>query len=70
VDSEGFPDTIVGVITQPHQFAGYNAGHPATSEIKELVEDVLNRWMAEKDGEDSVGRVLLRSTYSSPATGK
>lgn len=52
------PDTIIGVITQKSQFAGYKASHPVTEDIKSLVIDVLTRWEREKSGETDVGRVL------------
>lgn len=58
VDSKGYPNTIEGVITQPHQFVGYDKDYPATEEHKALAEDVLCRWYAEKAGESNTGRVL------------
>ena len=51
------PDTIIGVITQKNQFAGYNESFPVTDEIKALVIDVLTLWELEKSGE-TVDRVL------------
>lgn len=58
VDNDKKPDTIEGVVTQPYQFYGYKSYHPVDHEIKELVIDVLDRWVAEKNGEQDVGRVL------------
>lgn len=58
VDSKGYPNTIKGVITQPHQFVGYDEDYPATEEHKMLAEDVIRRWYAEKAGESNTGRVL------------
>lgn len=58
VDSKGYPNTIEGVITQPHQFVGYDEDYPATEEHKALAEDVLCRWYAERAGESNTGRVL------------
>ena len=57
-DLRYMPDDIIGVITQKHQYVGYNPKHPVTDEIVELVEDVLSRWTAEKNGEVNVGRIL------------
>lgn len=60
VDSECafYPDDIIGVVTQPEQFIGYNAGHPVTQEHYDLALDVIDRWQREKNGEADVGRVL------------
>ena len=51
VDDDRFPDTIKGVVTQPSQFYGYSAYFPVTPEILAVVNDVLTRWNAEKNGE-------------------
>ena len=56
-DAGIYGDTIEAVITAPYQFA-YSAENPATAELKELAEDVLQRWWAEKTGETNVGRTL------------
>ena len=53
-------DTVEGITTQPCQFYGYDPGNPVDPDILALVEDVLARWMAEKDCVGSVGRVLPR----------
>lgn len=58
VDAAGWPDTVAGVITQKHQFAGYSPDYPATEELKEIAADVLTRWAREKAGESGTGRVL------------
>ena len=58
VDSPAYPDSIMEVITANRQFHGYNEEHPVDQYIVELVVDVLNRWDAEKSGEQDVGRVL------------
>lgn len=50
VDDARFPDTIQGVITQPHQFHGYCASFPVTEDIYAVVYDVLTRWSLEKQG--------------------
>lgn len=51
-------NTILGVVTAPSQFSGYNPSNPVTQSIRELVEDVLMRWEKEHAGETDVGRVL------------
>lgn len=53
-----YPDDILGVVSQPNQFTGYSENHPVELHLLELVWDVLERWQAEKDGTENVGRVL------------
>ena len=62
VDSgdEYFPDTVMGVVTQPNQFFGYSRDYPVLPELVEVAEDVLRRYNVERSGIDSVGRVLPR----------
>lgn len=50
VGDSRFPDTIQGVVTQPGQFYGYSPTFPVTPEISAVVNDVLSRWNAEKNG--------------------
>lgn len=50
VDDERFPDSIIGVVSQPGQFYGYFANFPALDELKAVAVDVLERWSAEKQG--------------------
>lgn len=57
VDDDRWGDTIAEVVTAPHQFA-YDAGAPVTDELRQLAEDVLERWRREREGETEVGRVL------------
>lgn len=49
---------IETVVTAYMQFVGYDENHPILPELKELSEDVLERWLAEKAGQTDVGRVL------------
>lgn len=70
VDAKGYPDTIAEVITQPHQFVGYNEDYPATTEHMEIAEDVLNRWYAEKVCTFDAGRVLPREYIFFTGDGK
>ena len=58
VDSDGYSDSIIGVVTQKNAFHGYNSNHPVTDHIYNLTVDVLERWEKEKSGEVNVGRVL------------
>jgi hypothetical protein len=39
-------------------FHGYKKRNPVKSNLKAIVKDVLDRWIREKQGEKSVGRVL------------
>ena len=50
VDDERFPDSIQGVLSQPHQFHGYDQSYPVTSELYDVAFDVLTRWSYEKQG--------------------
>ena len=48
VDDGRFPDSIVGVITQPWQFCGYDEGNPVDEDIYEAVRKVLLVWATEE----------------------
>ena len=50
VDDERFPDTIQGVLSQPHQFHGFDPTYPVTDELYSVAFDVLTRWSYEKQG--------------------
>ena len=50
VDDERFPSTIQGVLSQPHQFHGYDPTYPVTNELYDVAFDVLTRWSYEKQG--------------------
>ena len=50
VDDTRFPDTIIGVLSQPSQFHGYSPNFPVWDELKEVARDVLTRWSLEKQG--------------------
>lgn len=52
VDDTRFPDTIIGVLSQPSQFHGYSPNFPVWDELKEVARDVLTRWSMEKQGAD------------------
>lgn len=57
LDAGRYGDSIREVVTAPHQFA-WTEDRPVIPEYIELAEDVLERWAAEKDGQEDVGRVL------------
>ena len=50
VDDARFPNTIIGVVSQPSQFHGYSPNFPVWDELKEVALDVLTRWSLEKQG--------------------
>lgn len=50
VDDARFPDTIIGIVSQPSQFHGYSPNFPVWDELKEVARDVLTRWSLEKQG--------------------
>ena len=50
VDDTRFPDSIIGVVSQPSQFHGYSPNFPVWDELKEVARDVLTRWSLEKQG--------------------
>ena len=52
VDDTRFPDSIIGVVSQPSQFHGYSPNFPVWDELKEVARDVLTRWSLEKQGAD------------------
>ena len=58
VDDDGFPDTIIGVLSQPNQFHGYSPDFPVWDELYAVALDVLTRWSLEKQGV-TVERELL-----------
>jgi len=54
----GYDDgTIRGVVTQRSQFA-YTSSAPVTDDLRALAQDVVTRWLLEKQGVEDVGRVL------------
>lgn len=53
----GYADTVLGVVSAPGQFAGYDPAHPLWPELVEVAERVLTLHHREQLGE-SVARVL------------
>ena len=50
VDDPRFPDTILGVLSQPSQFHGYSPDFPVWDELYAVALDVLTRWSLGKQG--------------------
>ena len=69
VDDERFPDTIIGVLSQPNQFHGYSTAFPVWNELAAVAEDVLTRWSLEKQGV-AVNRELPPSYLYFTGTGR
>jgi len=57
VDSKDFDNTIKKVITARRQFA-WRPNTPVKNEFYVLAQDVVTRWLLEKEGCSQVGRVL------------
>ena len=53
-----YGQSVIEVVTAPRQFHGYDPNNPVWDNLVALSEDVLSRWHREKNGEESVGRVL------------
>ncbi len=54
VDDTRFPDTIIGVVSQPGQFYGYSPNFPVWDNLRAVALDVMQRWAAEKQGAEVV----------------
>lgn len=54
VDDTRFPDTIIGVVSQPGQFYGYSPDFPVWDNLYVVALDVLTRWSMEKQGAEVV----------------
>ena len=57
IDNGNYGSSIKEVITAKHQFA-WVPKTPVKEEFYNLAEDVIIRWLLEKEGLDNVGRVL------------
>lgn len=57
LDNGYWGNTVTEVITYPSQFA-YYPDTPITPEFVLLAQDVVDRWVLEKQGSDYVGRVI------------
>jgi len=69
LDDEAYPDTLIGVLTYPYAFA-YIADTPVVDELFELARDVADRWWAEKQGAEDVGRTLPSNYFFFHGDGK
>lgn len=56
----GYADTVLGVVSAPGQFAGYDPANPVTDEFAEMARKILAAYWRESQGERDVGRVLPR----------
>lgn len=69
VDDPRWPGSILGVLTQAGQFAGYDPANPVEPEIRALVDDVIARWGMEPMCIGSVGRVIPDDYFYWQGTG-
>lgn len=49
VDSSDFPNSLIEVVSQPYQFAGYSESFPVTAELEALARDCLEDWHFERE---------------------
>ena len=49
VDSSEFPNSLIEVVSQPYQFAGYSESFPVTAELEALARDCLTDWHYERE---------------------
>ena len=49
VDSSEFPNSLIEVVSQPYQFAGYSESFPVTAELEALARDCLEDWHFERE---------------------
>lgn len=54
VDDPRFPNTIIGAVSAPGQFYGYNPDFPVWDNLYAVALDVLTRWSKEKQGAEVV----------------
>ena len=54
----GYSNSIFTVVAAPGQYHGYNPNNKIRQDIYEITCDVIARWVAEKEGQEDVGRVL------------
>lgn len=69
-DDGRFGKGIISVVTAPRQFVGYKSSNPVDPEIRDLVIDVLDRYLQEKAGIENVGRVLPKGYLYFRGNGK
>lgn len=49
VDDPRFPDSLIEVVSQPYQFAGYSESFPVTEDLAALAWDCLTDWHFERE---------------------
>ncbi len=54
----GYSNSIFTIISAPNQYHGYSPNKGLRKDVYTICEDVLARWIAEKEGNTNVGRVL------------
>lgn len=69
LDDPNYPDTLTAVLTYPYAFA-YIADTPVPEDLFELARDVAERWWAEKQGAEDVGRTLPSNYFFFYGDGK
>lgn len=55
---DGYSHSIFIVISAPGQYHGYSPNKGLREDVYNICEDVIARWVAEKEGQENVGRVL------------
>lgn len=63
VDDERWPDSVIEVLSQPHQFGGYKVSFPVEDWARELAADVYDRWTDERETGQDAGRVIPADYY-------
>lgn len=58
VDDERWPNSVIEVLSQPHQFGGYKTSFPVEDWARELAADVIDRWHDEQETGQDVGRTI------------
>lgn len=54
----GYASSIFNVISAPGQYHGYVPSYGVRKDIYDICEDVIARWVLEKEGNENVGRIL------------
>lgn len=57
-DTGGYASSIFGVISAPNQYHGYVPSFGIRKDVYDICEDVIARWVLEKEGNENVGRIL------------
>ena len=57
-DAGGYASSIFGVISAPNQYHGYVPSFGIRKDVYNICEDVIARWVLEKEGNENIGRIL------------